>query len=110
MVLKVAVSSGGTLVDGVTVIATTASGMSVAGRCSLRVDHRFRGIRAKPALAPLPDVSQHVIKTEVIRLLLSNRMSRAAGVALISGDGVQRPIGLASAASPGRVFPLCFCR
>jgi len=109
MVLKVAVSSG-TLMEGVTVIATAAGGMRVATRCSLRVGHRIRGRGTKPALARLPDVSQQVIKAEVVRLLLSNGMGCAAGVALIPGNGIQGPIGLASAASPSRIFLLRFCR
>lgn len=110
VVLKVAVSPGGTLVDGITVIATTAGGMLVAGQCSLRVSHRIAGIGTKLALAPLPDVSEHVIKTEVIRFLLPHGTGRAAAVALIPGNVIQGPIGFACAAGPGRVFLFRFCR
>lgn len=110
MVLEVAIPPGGTLMDGVTVVATTAGGMRITGRRSLRIGHRIAGIGTKPALAPLPDVSQHVIETKAIRRLLSNSMGRTAGVAPIPGNGIQRPIGLASAASSGGVFPLRFCR
>jgi hypothetical protein len=86
MVLEVPISPSGAFMYGVAVVTTTTRRVLVASRRSQRVNHGIVRIWTKPALTPLPDVSQHVIKTEDIRFFLTHGMSRTAAVGLIPGD------------------------
>jgi hypothetical protein len=68
MALEVTISPSGAFMYGVAVVTTTTRGVLVASRRSQRVNHCIVTVWTKPALAPLPDVSQHVIKTEILLL------------------------------------------
>src|SRR5262252_5602310 len=110
MVLEVTISPSGAFMYGVAVVTTTTRGVLVAGRPSQRVNRCIVTVWTKPALTPLPDISQHVINTEGIRFFLTHGMSHTAAVGLIPSDLVKWPIGFLRAARPGRIFPLRFRR
>src|SRR5215472_18939367 len=63
-----------------------------------------------PVAYPLPDVTQHVIKSKRVRSFLANRMRRAAGVVLVPGDQLQRSVARRGVAAARGVLPLRLCR
>jgi hypothetical protein len=66
MVFEVAVPPGGALMNGLAVKAPATRGVPVAARRALRVNRRRIGIWAKPVLAPLPNIAEHVVKAKGI--------------------------------------------
>ena len=105
MVLEVTISPSGAFMYGVAVVTTTTRGVLVAGRRSQRVNHCIVTVWTKPALTPLPDVSQHVIKTKGSRFFLTHGMSRTATVGVIPGDLVEIAVARRGGSGAGRVFP-----
>src|SRR4051812_32461519 len=67
MVFEIAVSPCGALVNRRAVKTSAARRVPVAAQCALRIDRWRGGIRAKPVLAPLPDVAEHVVEAKGVR-------------------------------------------
>ena len=61
-----------------------------------------------PIRSPLPDVAQHVVKSEPIGNLLSHSVRRIAAVSPVPRDVVEAPISGSRNSAPSRVLPLSF--
>src|SRR3984885_12482543 len=71
--------------------------LGVNGICS--------SVRTIPICHPLPYVSQHVVNTEGIRLLLRDHVSCRCGVGVIPRDVLDLGIARSHYAAPRRIFP-----
>jgi len=85
---------------------SAARRVPVAAQCALRIDRWRGGIRAKPVLAPLPDVAEHVVEAKGVRRFLPDCMRPSRSVVVVPGDRVQRAVRFLLGSCLGRVFPL----
>src|SRR5579871_84893 len=106
------VAMGGTHPTGAVVPGTSPQSAALTLWRSRRIDRGTRLVvgLAIPVRSPLPDIPQHVIQSEGVRLLLGARLLGAPSQETIPGDVAQASIVRASGAGASGVFPLGFRR
>src|SRR3984957_7255493 len=90
---------------------TAARNAILSAERALRVALRTSAVisYAVPVLPPFPDVSQRVMQSKSVRLLLTDRMRRSTRIVSEPGNHIQRTIPAGTISAACRIFPLCLC-